>query len=182
MPFTKKLALYAIGFALGLGLLWGISLKKRRAVSSKPYYCRPLHPKDLHSKRPVDPFLAFYYTESCKPYGLKRVLVYDRVGPSGFIRVEEKLNPGPQLDLISRKVYLANRLRLTLKKDPADPAVADLLERLRLRIIEGHPSKNCYTVELVSPSIPMYHKSRQALLREPLVASCQAIAFPLSDE
>lgn len=178
MPFAKKLVFYAIGFCLGLGILWGLNTNKRKQLKEKPYYCRPLHPKDLQSQRPLDPLLAFYYTETPKPYGIKRVLVYDRVGPSGFIRAVEKLSAGHKPELISRKVALANRLMLVLKDSPEDPAVIDLLQRLRLKLIESDPAEGRYVAELVSPSIPMYYQSRKALLQEPLVLSCQAIPFP----
>lgn len=176
MPFTKKLAIYAIGFLLGTGVLW---LLRGNTISSttKPYYRRPIQKQDLEGSRPVDPLLAFYYVEQAKPYGIKRILVYDRTGPSGFIRVEEKLSPDQPRQVLSRQAYIANRLELQLTP-AADASSLDLLlERHRL-ILAKPISPHRYTVELPSPSFPMYKKTLHALKSDPLVKAVHRLPFP----
>ncbi len=177
MPFAKKLFIYATGFLLGLTLLWALGVDKRTSADTKPAYRRPIQEQDLKSKRPVDPLLAFYYIEQPKPYGLKRVLVYDRVGPSGFIRVEEKLSNSQPKRVLSRQTYLANRLELEIGSSLDASSFQALLEKHRLRVIESHSEGHRYTVELPSPSFPMYHHTLQALKANPLLLQVRRIPF-----
>lgn len=180
MPFTKKLAVYTIGFLLGLAALWGLGLHKSQPTRTKPAYRRPIQEQDLKSPKPVDPLLAFYYIEQPKPYGLKRVLVYDRVGPSGFIRVEEKLTQDQPRRVLNRQVYIANQLEIEVDPTVDAPALEALLAQHRLRLIPPltPPPNHRHTVQLPSPSFPMYHQSFQALKKEPSVLHVYQIAFP----
>ncbi len=177
MPFAKKLSIYVTGFLLGITILWCLGGEKRKSASTKPYYRRPIQPQDLQSPRPVDPLLAFYYIEKTKPYGLKRVLVYDRVGPSGFIRVEEKLSPSQPPQVLSRQVHIANRFELQLNATTDPASLNSLLERHRLTLVTTlAPGR--HTVELPSPSFPMYKNTHQALKQEPCILRVHPIAFP----
>lgn len=184
MPFTKKLAVYTIGFLLGLAVLWGLGVEKRTSASTKPAYRRPIQEQDLKGPRPVDPLLAFYYIEQPKPYGLKRILVYDRVGPSGFIRVEEKLTQDQPRRVLSRKVYIANQLEIEVDPAVDTPTLEALLAQYRLRLIPAlaHPTPNSRPtverVELPSPSFPIYHHTLQALKANPLLLQVRRIPFP----
>lgn len=111
----RRFAYFGFGFCLGCCILYGIQFAKKKAQGAVTQdACRPVSVRELCcNQKPMDPYLALFYTEEpLDAHTLQRTLVYDRVGPSGYVRVEERITNMQPKALLERRLFQANRLRV----------------------------------------------------------------------
>lgn len=187
MSFNRKLFIYFLGLILGVGILNLFTyFKKEKAGSEKThFFCRSIYERELKSESPLDPFLSLFYNEfaSLDASRFRRVLVFDRAGPSGFLRVEEDiLIESNKMILLTRLVFLADHFFVILKKNAAVEDFFSYLQNCSFRegvcsLPEGfdYQNRKGVMVKLPSCSIPGYLKYKSDLESCSLVESVERV-------